>query len=73
VISTDLNLKKFKMATLLKPQVGRFTSWKKGEVVKVGTVPKVRWVVIEKLFTKRPFLPLREQLSGVPRKDLEFL
>jgi hypothetical protein len=72
MIETNLNLKTFKWAVLRKPMMGKFTSWKKGERVKAHRFPRTRTFWIEKAKSKRPFLPLREQLTGVPKKALAF-
>lgn len=58
--------------------MGRFSKWRKGEVVKVHTVKGYSWVSIEKMKRKRSGI-LKEGLTccneivGVSKKLLKFV
>lgn len=66
-----------RLATLTQDISGKFSRWKKGEIVKVRSVKGVRWVCIEKLKRKRSGilkegLPILNELAGVPLRLLKF-
>ena len=66
-----------RLAILNRPLRGKFTRWRKGEIVKAHHVIGSSYC-IEKLKRKRAGilkmgLPLANELAGVPRSALKFL
>ncbi len=75
MIKINLNAeyrKHFKIATLKFDIKGKFSSWKKGQVVKTFHVTR-NFYMIERMKWRHPVLPALNQLVGVPRSDLDFM
>lgn len=62
-----------KLAILTKPVKGKWTMWKKHQVVWVRRPVIGRNYVIERLRWKVPKLPLFNVCTNVPRKSFRFL
>jgi len=71
----SMQIKCWRIGRMTRDFNGKFTRWKKDEVVKVarGRVKGVPGLHIEKLKPVRPFLPLRSACICIPRAMVEIL